>query len=103
MRKPWPSCTSSNSNEDVGVVLERVAQERLLGRHLRARRIAESHVAGGLGRVPVEVGVADDQPEVPAEPLAALLHALLQPVQVAGLVRCADALEHGIQMAVVVA
>ena len=40
--------------------------------------------------------------KLPAEPLGALLHPLLRPVQVAASVVGADALEHRVEMAVVV-
>src|SRR5205823_354923 len=58
-------------------------------------------VARSLGRVLGEIDVAHDKPEVPTELLAALLHLLLRPVQVARLVAGADASEDGVQMGVI--
>src|SRR5205085_407263 len=89
------------AHDDLGVVVDRVAQPRLVGRELAARLVAVAEIAGRLVGVLGRVRVADDLPEVPAELLAALLHALLRPVQVAELVGGADALEHRVELALV--
>src|SRR2546425_1183822 len=86
------------ADDELGAVLERVEEEGAVARHLRPRLLAEAEVAGVLGGVPLGVGVADDRLEVPAERLAALLHALLRPVQVAATVVRVNALEHGVEV-----
>src|ERR687883_221697 len=96
------STPAARPHEDVGAVLDGVEQPGLVRRPLRARLVAEAVVAGGVRRVAVECGVADDRLEVPAERLAALLQTQVRPVPVAGLVGRADAPEDRVQEAVLV-
>jgi hypothetical protein len=52
---------AAGADEELGAVLECVAQPGLLAGLLRPRDVAEAQVAGGLVRVAVGVGVADDR------------------------------------------
>src|SRR3982750_4125144 len=79
----------------------RVREPCLAGRVLRARLVAEAEVAGRVERVALRRGVAHHLAEVPAERLAAALHHLLGAVQVRQRVGRTDALEHRVEVALV--